>query len=198
MGLFKQEMDFDKFSYFALTQIGEVYETNKESVLDKAQWENANKLTKTERDKLWSDFMFFIPIGLDVYAIKYFGGNHENSEIVARITEAYVYYLHKYKKYNEKQVKAFMDGMIEYFGIYEELVTESEEEGRNGADDIISNAGVAFTNIYSRDDRTAEQLLNEVSTKNSDKMFVALKLVKSYLIKGGILDKLYKGFKITW
>lgn len=198
MALFKQKLDFDKFSYFAISQIYGTYEPEKEAILDKAQWENTNKLTKNERDALWNDFLFFIPVGIGAYAIKYFNGEYETSDIFSRITEAYVHFLRKDKEYSQQQVEAFFDGMSDYLEKFEEISTKNEEKGNNKMDDLIPNAGSAFINIYSKDDRTPEQMMNQISTKNSDKMFTALKLVKTYLIKDGILDKLYKNFNISW
>lgn len=196
MALFKQKLDFDKFSYFALSQIYNTYESEKEAIIDKAQWENANKLTRNERDALWGDFLFFIPIGLGAYARKYFNGKYETHDIFARITEAYVHFLRKDKQCDEQQVKLFFDGMLDYLEKFEAMTIKEDDD--NTIDDLISNVGVAFTNIYSKDDRTPEQIMNQISTKSSDKMFVALKLAKSYLIRGGILDKLYKNFSICW
>jgi len=196
MALFKQKLDFDKFSYFALSQIYNTYESEKEAIIDKAQWENANKLTRNERDSLWDDFLFFIPIGLGAYAMKYFNGKYETHDIFARITEAYIHFLRKDKQCDEQQVKLFFDGMLDYLEKFEAMTIKEEDD--DTIDDLILNVGVAFTNIYSKDDRTPEQIMNQISTKSSDKMFVALKLAKSYLIKGGILDRLYKNFSICW
>lgn len=194
----KQKITFDQFLYFATTQIFETYETNKEAVIDKAQWENTYRLAQLERDKLWEDFMFFIPLGLGIYAIRYFKGEQNTHDIFERVTGAYCHYLRNNKKLNEKQLEIFFDKMLAYFEKSEEITIGLEENGDNSINDLIPNLGIAFTNIYSKEDRTIEQIRNQVNTKNSDKMFTALKLCKTYLIKGGILDKLYKNFNITW
>lgn len=203
MGLFKQKLDFDKFSYFAITQIFSVYEADKEGILDKAQWENKSKLTKAEREKLWNDFLVFIPVGLCVYAFKFFNFKYENGDIAARVTEACFHYLYKDKEYTEKEVALFGNKMIDLMDEIEQFIErqinmEKEMPGSNKMDDLVAMAGVVFTNHYCKDDRTYEQIKNNVYTKSSDKMFTALKLSKSYLVKGGILGSLFSSFNIVW
>lgn len=198
MGIFKQKMNFDQFSYFAIQQVYLTYEPEKEAIIDKAQWENESRLTQDERDSLWDDFTYFIPIGLGTYAIGYFKGKYSTSDIFARVAEAYVHFLHQDKGLDNAQVEEFTDLMMDYIEKFEEISTSKEAAAGASVNEIIINAGIAFTEIYSNDDRTHKQIMDQISTKSSDKMFTALKLGKSYVIKGGILDKLYKGFNITW
>lgn len=193
MGLFKQKTDFDSFVYFAIEQVFNVYDSSKDAFLDKAQWENTYKLTDLERDKLWADFNLFMPIGIAAYAAEYFNGKYDFGEVFNRLLVTYFHFLQKDKGFTEDELVSRSNKVLSYLGkIQEEISKMNEDPG------LSVSVGLAFVNIYSRDDRTSEQIINDVQTKSSDKMFTAMKLGKGLLVKDGLLDKIFSDFSVKW
>lgn len=192
---FKKKINFESFIYAALQQIFAVYDKNKEQILDKAQWENQYKMTSAEREKLWDYFNYFIPIGLIAYGILYFDGNKTTEEISEKVTKTYILFLNKEKGYSLKDIETYEKKLFEFWEQYEKIITKMEESGKNKKDDLITNSGIAFANIFCESKIIGKDPLK---SKESQMNFAALKLSKSYITKGAILDKLFKEFKITF
>lgn len=195
MKFFKKKIDFEDFLYYAYQMIFEVYEKNKEEMLDQSQWENNYKMTKPEREKLWELFIYFIPVGLLSYSIVYFDAKHPTEELAAKITKIFYIFLGKEKGYTLDKLEIFEKDFMPFIENIEEKTISLAKEGHS---DILANTGIAFADIFCPNKIDKKNPMDPFATKESEMHFAALKTAKAYCSNVGLLPKLFEEFKIIY
>lgn len=195
--MFKKKITVDQFAYSAIQAFHTIYDSNKNKIIDLAQWENKHKLNDDDSARLWDElYCFFLGAALSTQIQVYFENQYTLEEISDRVSGAYVHYLSKDLGLEKQETIDRIDHVLEYLDKWAENIDEDKEV--DNIVDILAMSGVAFANTFCKNDQTYDDVMNKKETIDSDKNFAAIKIVKPLLIKKGFIGAMIKQYKITW